>query len=125
MSTSAKAGADIGAGAEAVKHRGRSALAAPISVGGTRPPVRHRCGASARRAAPTPRRAGESRSRTAASHLPWAGLTLTPKLPGSHGFRWGDAVSLTMRPVEVDYVCSRPWCLCDVRAGVREDRRWG
>src|SRR5262249_48264241 len=46
-------------------------------------------------------RAAEPPPRLAASHLPWAGLTLTPKLPGSHGFRWGDAVSLTMRPVEV------------------------
>src|SRR5262245_1671824 len=34
-------------------------------------------------------RAAEPPPRLAASHLPWAGLTLTPKLPGSHGFRLG------------------------------------
>src|SRR5262245_17440698 len=34
-----------------------------------------------------------------ASHLPWAGLTLTPKLRGSRGLHRGDVVSLTARPV--------------------------
>src|SRR5262249_51067873 len=34
-----------------------------------------------------------------ASHLPWAGLTLTPKLRGSRGLHRGDVVSLTVRPV--------------------------
>ena len=71
----------------------------------------------------------EPRPRPVASHLPWAGLTLTPKLRGSRGLRRGRC-RLVNRATSRVQVCPRLWCLATLRGGVlwvgvREDRQWG